>query len=222
MTSEPLKSRREDNKTKNRVAILDAARKVFGTIGFEACSTREIIRESGLAQGTFYNYYTDKESVMRDIADNLAESIRIGIRKARSEATTSLAFLSDAFHAVFQVMEKDRETLQLLARNRDIIRGFLFQGGPMTHILEELEQDLSNAVQAGGFPSHPVKITSVMMVAAGFEAMVLLAGENRFDLRILSDYLGLLFLGGIDQVSTNIKDDTELFKTNIGSKAKIS
>jgi AcrR family transcriptional regulator len=218
MTQEPVKSRREDNKTKNRVAILDAARKVFGTIGFEACSTREIIRESGLAQGTFYNYYTDKESVMRDIADNLAESIRIAIRKARSEAPTPLAFLSDAFHAVFQVMEKDRETLQLLARNRDIIRGFLFQGGPMTLILEELEQDLLNAVQAGGFPSHPAKITSVMMVAAGFEAMVLLAGENRFDLRILSDYLGLLFQGGIDRVSEFIQDDQELFKTATGYK----
>ncbi|PJZ25422.1 TetR family transcriptional regulator [Leptospira hartskeerlii] len=210
MKLETSGSRRQDNKTKNRNAILNAARRVFATIGFEACSTREIIRESGLAQGTFYNYYKDKESVMQDIADELAEGIRKGIREARAKAETPLAFLSDAYFAVFHVMMQDRIHLDLLTRNRDIIRGYLFQGGSMTYILEELDSDLKRMVELGGFPAHPIRITSVMMVAAGFEAMVLLAKEDGYNLRKLSDYLGLLFQGGITNVSRVIQEDREL------------
>ncbi|PJZ49006.1 TetR/AcrR family transcriptional regulator [Leptospira saintgironsiae] len=210
MKLETSGSRRQDNKTKNRNAILNAARRVFATIGFEACSTREIIRESGLAQGTFYNYYKDKESVMQDIADELAEGIRKGIREARAKAETPLAFLSDAYFAVFHVMMQERIHLDLLTRNRDIIRGYLFQGGSMTYILEELDSDLERMVKSGGFPPHPIRITSVMMVAAGFEAMVLLAKEDGYDLRKLSDYLGLLFQGGIHNVSKVIQEDREL------------
>ncbi|TGK04900.1 TetR/AcrR family transcriptional regulator [Leptospira semungkisensis] len=211
MKSSHLVSRREDNKNRNRNAILDAARKVFASVGFEACSTREIIRASGLAQGTFYNYYKDKESVMQDIADELSEGIRSGIREARAKATTPLTFLSDAYFAVFNVMMQDRIHLELLARNRDVIRGYLFQGGPMTYILEELDRDVEKMIETGGFSAHPIHITSVMMVAAGFEAMVLLANENRYDIRKLSDYLGLLFQGGIERVSQMMKDDEELF-----------
>ncbi|TGK00140.1 TetR/AcrR family transcriptional regulator [Leptospira langatensis] len=211
MKSSHLVSRREDNKTRNRNSIIEAARKVFASIGFEACSTREIIRASGLAQGTFYNYYKDKESVMQDIADELSEGIRSGIREARAKATTPLAFLSDAYFAVFNVMMQDRTHLELIARNRDIIRGYLFQGGPMTYILEELDRDVENMISAGSFSAHPIHITSVMMVAAGFEAMVLLANENRYDIRKLSDFLGLLFQGGIERVSQMMKDDGELF-----------
>ncbi|WP_243393263.1 TetR/AcrR family transcriptional regulator [Leptospira perolatii] len=203
---------------RNRRAILDAARKVFATIGFEACSTREIIRESGLAQGTFYNYYKDKESVMQDLADDFAENIRHAISEARANANSPLTFLSDAYFALFTIMLQNRENLQMLARNRDILRGYLFQGGPMTLILEELGRDLDRAVELGMFPHHPIKITSVMMVAVGFEAMVLLAGEQKFELRKLSDYLGTLFQGGIGSVSKSLTSDDQLILRTSKSK----
>ena len=49
--------RREQSKLANRQAILDAAREVFGEIGFEAATVRDIIRRTSLSVGAFYNYY---------------------------------------------------------------------------------------------------------------------------------------------------------------------
>jgi hypothetical protein len=100
----------------------------------------------------------------------------------------------------------------MLARNRDVMRGFLFQGGPMQLILEELEGDLTREIKRGRFPQHPVKVSSVMMVAAGFEAIMLLAGDARYDLRRLAEYLGRLFQGGIDRVGERLRKDSELRK----------
>ena len=55
--------KREITKAQNRQAILDAAREVFGDSGFEAVTVRDIIRRTGLASGTFYNYFRSKEEV---------------------------------------------------------------------------------------------------------------------------------------------------------------
>ena len=62
--------KREQTKVQNRQAILDAAREVFGELGYEAATVRDIIRRTGLAAGTFYNYYRSKEEVFAALADD--------------------------------------------------------------------------------------------------------------------------------------------------------
>ena len=49
--------RRERTKAANRAALLEAARDVFGELGFEAAGVRDIVRRTDLASGTFYNYF---------------------------------------------------------------------------------------------------------------------------------------------------------------------
>ncbi|OYW84740.1 MAG: hypothetical protein B7Z20_10275 [Sphingobium sp. 32-64-5] len=55
--------KRARSKAANRRAILDAGRRVFARIGFEATTVRDIIRETDLAAGTFYNYFKSKEEL---------------------------------------------------------------------------------------------------------------------------------------------------------------
>ncbi|MDP9104015.1 MAG: TetR/AcrR family transcriptional regulator, partial [Pseudomonadota bacterium] len=55
--------KREETKRANRQAILDAARGVFGEMGYEGASVRDIIRRTPLSVGAFYNYYRSKEEV---------------------------------------------------------------------------------------------------------------------------------------------------------------
>ncbi|HEX7945045.1 MAG TPA: helix-turn-helix domain-containing protein, partial [Phenylobacterium sp.] len=62
--------KREQTKVQNRLAILDAAREVFGELGYEAATVRDIIRRTGLAAGTFYNYYRSKEEVFAALSDD--------------------------------------------------------------------------------------------------------------------------------------------------------
>jgi len=62
--------KREQTKVANRQAILDAAREVFGELGYETATVRDIIRRTGLAAGTFYNYYRSKEEVFAALADD--------------------------------------------------------------------------------------------------------------------------------------------------------
>jgi AcrR family transcriptional regulator len=47
-----------------RAEILDAAERLFYSIGYENCSVNEILREVGIAKGTFYHYFKSKEEAM--------------------------------------------------------------------------------------------------------------------------------------------------------------
>lgn len=63
-------------RTPNRQALLAAAEELFGEHGFSAVSVDEIVARAGVAKGTFYNHFSDKD----DIAEQTARAIRHDVR----------------------------------------------------------------------------------------------------------------------------------------------
>ena len=51
----PPVGKREQTKVANRAAILEAARQVFGELGYDVATVRDIIRRTDLSVGAFYN-----------------------------------------------------------------------------------------------------------------------------------------------------------------------
>jgi AcrR family transcriptional regulator len=114
--------KRERTKAANREAILAAARDVFSDIGYGAASVRDIVRRTDLASGTFYNYFPDKESVLRALVDEIAVEARARVRAARAAATTLEEFVADGYRAYFEFLARDPSTVALMRRNAGTIR----------------------------------------------------------------------------------------------------
>jgi len=53
-----------------RQQILDAARRCFSRDGFHSTTTADIVRESGVSQGTLYLYFTTKDDIILALADD--------------------------------------------------------------------------------------------------------------------------------------------------------
>ena len=49
--------------------ILDAAKRVFARKGFHAANVSDIVKEAGIARGTFYLYFTSKRGVFEALLD---------------------------------------------------------------------------------------------------------------------------------------------------------
>ena len=47
-----------------RNEIIDAAEKLFYSVGYDETSVSDIVKAIGVAQGTFYNYFTSKDAVL--------------------------------------------------------------------------------------------------------------------------------------------------------------
>jgi AcrR family transcriptional regulator len=58
---------RDETRAAYREAILDAAFRVFGRLGFHAAKMADIAAEAGVAAGTLYNYFENKDEVFRSI-----------------------------------------------------------------------------------------------------------------------------------------------------------
>jgi AcrR family transcriptional regulator len=93
--------KREQTKVQNRQAILDAARQVFGEIGYETATVRDIIRRAGLAAGTFYNYYRSKEEVFAALADEGARRFAPILKGLRGHGHSFETFVELAIAAYF-------------------------------------------------------------------------------------------------------------------------
>ncbi|HEY2148205.1 MAG TPA: helix-turn-helix domain-containing protein, partial [Pirellulales bacterium] len=53
-----------EQKSQTRKRILDAAVELFRTRGFDAATTRDLAIAAGIATGTVFNYFPNKESIV--------------------------------------------------------------------------------------------------------------------------------------------------------------
>ena len=102
--------KREQTKVANRQAILDAAREVFGELGYEAATVRDIIRRTGLAAGTFYNYYRSKEEVFAALADDGARRFAPILKGLRGQGHSFEEFVRQAIGAYFAFIAEEQRT----------------------------------------------------------------------------------------------------------------
>jgi len=73
------KSLKLGKRERTRSALIDSAINVIADKGFEAASIKEITQAAGLANGTFYNHFTDREALTREAASVVAVEIALEI-----------------------------------------------------------------------------------------------------------------------------------------------
>ena len=72
---------RQANKLETRNSLLQVALELFVEKGFEATRTSEIAQKAGVAVGTIYLHFGDKEGLLTAILVNLADSIYIRVKE---------------------------------------------------------------------------------------------------------------------------------------------
>src|SRR5437773_3787953 len=106
--------RREELKAQNRAKLLAAGRKVFAEKGLGAATARDIVRETDLATGTFYNYFRDKEDVFRALLEGSGERIRAAAREVRLNLDLTLEERVEAgFLTYFEMALENRELFEV-------------------------------------------------------------------------------------------------------------
>lgn len=71
----------------SRQRILDAAETIFGSKGYFQASIADIVREAGVAQGTFYVYFRSKQHVFVELLQSLAAAVQAAVVPAIASAS---------------------------------------------------------------------------------------------------------------------------------------
>jgi AcrR family transcriptional regulator len=193
--------RREQIKERNRAALLDAGREVFARLGYDAASVRDIVRETGLASGTFYNYFPDKEAVLRALLGASVGELRARLRAARRDAAGLESFVGDAYGAFFAFLAEDPTLLELLSRNAGPMRDLL--GEPVLGVgVGELLEDLHAAIDRGDLPPLDADYMAAAMAGVGFEVAARMVVRDPVEPEGAAAFATALFLGGIERLAT--------------------
>ena len=111
--------RLELKKQKKKAALLKAAYTLFLKNGVNATSVGDITAEAGVAKGTFYLYFREKQDIVTEVADHVARQIleeayvRI-LDKKTGRFSEDLALIADA---ILDILSSNRPLLSFLGRD---------------------------------------------------------------------------------------------------------
>jgi AcrR family transcriptional regulator len=196
-----LPGKREATKAANRTAILDAARDAFAELGYGEATVRDIVRRTDLASGTFYNYFPDKESVLRALVEDNSAVVQVRLREARAAAETIEDFVRDGYRVYFEYIVEDRPTFELMRRNAGTIRELLDEPalGAGVH---DLEDDLRERVRRGQLPrSLDAEYVAAAMAGVGVEVGMRMIERDPADVEGATELAVGLFLGGLERLA---------------------
>jgi len=167
MAKEPV-GKRDQTKIQNKQQILEAAKNLFADKGFEATNVRDIINESSLSPGTFYNYFQSKEEIFEVLTDEIISDVRSQIQESYQNVKMDRDQINKSLKAFFQVFLGNPRLMKYLSRNQSYLRE-LRSKGRFDDMLKDLEKALEDGVKSGMLPALPVKIVAIAVFGAVFE-----------------------------------------------------
>jgi AcrR family transcriptional regulator len=193
--------KREQNKARNRVVLLDAARTVFVDIGYDAATVRDIVARTTLAPGTFYNYFPDKRSVLLALTEEAAREAAGRIREARAQARTLEELAERGFRAYFEFIACDRTMFELMRRNVSTLRQLGVDETGFAEGVADLRADLEARVLSGRMPPLPMQYLPQSIAAIAFEVGAAMVQHTPPDVEGATHFAAQLCLGGVARLS---------------------
>ena len=185
-------------KAANRKAILDAARGVFARIGYDATTVRDIIRETELAAGTFYNYFKSKEEVFEAISSDSVRRFRPLLEGVREAADSFEEYIRGAYGAYFQFLsEENNQAIKRGAPHIALI-GVRVDTPEMQTVFEEIRTDLERVAHGGETTEIDTEYLTAAAVGIARELGDRMLQRRPIDVDYATEFAAAMLLAGID------------------------
>ncbi|MBK9519184.1 MAG: TetR/AcrR family transcriptional regulator [Anaeromyxobacter sp.] len=109
-----------------RLRLVEAAEVVFGEKGFERASIADITRQAGVALGTFYVYFADKQALLVEVVDGLGARLKAELAAAIGGLDDRLEVEREGLRAFFAFTARHRQ-LYRVVRQSEFVDEACFQ-----------------------------------------------------------------------------------------------
>ena len=177
------RARRTESEPVRRAQLLKAARKVFRAKGYDGASVSEIVREAGVAQGTFYLYFPSKKDAAVSLVDGLMETMAQAVATAVESRTSFEDRLESMIAASFKVARKNTDLFRLVFIGADETHPELHSESPehasILRVITDLFRDAVDAGEMEGMdPEIAARLAIGLLQHAMLEAFVFGQGED--------------------------------------------
>jgi len=195
---ETIPGKREQTKLQNRDAILKAARAVFSEMGYEAASVRDIIRRTGLASGTFYNYYRSKEEVAKALVADVAQRLSPILLVQREQAHDFEAYLNGAIRAYFQFILDEELRNWGPGRPRAERRPYIkVQSPEQGAVFTEILASIQSVIEEGMGPRVDIGFLTASVIGVAQNIGEAMMARDPIDIEAAARFAVALILNGL-------------------------
>lgn len=164
-------ARQAERKAAHRAAILDAAEELLAISG-EVVAIEAIAARAGLAKGTVYNHFADKDALLRAVARRVREAAAARVAAAVSDLYDAPSRIACGMNVYLALARDDPHRGAILVR---LVQDAIDPGAPLNAaLLSEIER--GNA--RGEFDARPPHAGVAAVLAMLHAAMSLLMGSE--------------------------------------------
>ncbi len=167
----------EENKKQKKLALLNTAYELFTTKGINSTAISDIVKQAGVAKGTFYLYFKDKYDIKNNLVAHKTCELFHNAGKARAEAHITgledqLIFIIDH---IINALVKDLPLLNFISKNlvMGALRTTLFTGEAAEN---EIYDDFLALVEEDDYTYKDVNVMLFTIVelagSAGYNSII--------------------------------------------------
>ena len=210
-----------DDRAGKRERILDAAEKVFAERGFFAAKVADVAREAGVADGTIYLYFKNKDDLLVSLFEARMEVVNRTLAGAVAGAPTPRAQLAAFVRAYLALVAEEPTAAEVLTielrQSTKFMREYHAQG--FGELLRLLAGVIARGQQAGELSAAVPAIHAARMIFGVLDELALAwllgrgvrrggkkqpasAGDDKkFDLEQAAEWVGSFITSGLEQRS---------------------
>ena len=182
--------------------ILRAAKALFKTYGFSKVSVADIAREAHVSHVTIYNYFGNKDSLVRDIIKTIMTDIVTQSNELVKSDIPFLEKLDGIISGKVQTAGYYQGELALMVRGNPELRSYL--DDLWEHEVNTILQRLLEEGQAGGYISRDISLESVLLFNRIIRAWVYALDADlrklKGDLNLVRGLNHLFIFGLVDKI----------------------
>jgi AcrR family transcriptional regulator len=170
-------SNRTVRSTGTRAALIEAARTLFGTRGYVATSTEEIVARAGVTKGALYHHFADKVGLFRAVFEQVQQEI--------SDAAAAEFMQPDSWDSLlvgcrlWVDAHSDPAIRQIVLVDARVVLGWEQARAIETRFSTVvLRGALRKAMNAGVIERKPLRPLAVMVIGALSEACLYVAAAD--------------------------------------------
>lgn len=169
------KTEKEKKRLNEReLEIVRAARNLLADKSYHGASIKLIAKHAGIATGTFYLYFRNKEALFNAVVDDMYNELLNAIATARSKYDHTLDKLKASMQAAIQLFIKEQNLAKIflvqIPSANTLFNDILVQFED--ELIQLTKQDLDEAVEAGILEPQDTLVSAIAFVGTFREVII--------------------------------------------------
>lgn len=159
MIADPIDVKPDRRRARTRAALLQAGETLFAAQSVDAVSIDDIVAAADVAKGSFYNHFTDKDALAREIAVSVRAEAEAQVDLANAGVTDPAQRMARGQAVFVRYAARNRERARAMMR---LHAGATLPNAPMNR---GLRADIEAGLASGAF--YGVTLETGLLMAMG-------------------------------------------------------